>query len=380
MDWKYDNYLIAAQVYHGTRPVGHPLLTQPSEISQSLYSRILFNCWLDLEDVLINTLAREARLVLVIYGRKLQNDEDKDSSSAPQYKQEELGWASVQLFDYKGIMTQGGMLLSIWPKECNYIYGPAPTPGSHPFSDHAVLAVEIAAPKVAFPPTNSFITSKEFITKGNFNSLDSQTQEQLLEISAQDMLCRLPPDIREVLWEKRHYLYKIPEALPKVLLAAHSWAPACLKDLYGMLYSWKQLSPVQAIQLLLPTFPDIEVRKLAVRWLHGIRTDELVDFLPQLVVALRHETYENNALAHFLLDRSLRSPRIAHHLFWLLSHTLPGSTPQNGNLTIEPDGIGDARYFRRMLLMLRSLFAICGEALRSCFFSQQILVKVGYSY
>lgn len=38
--------------------------------------------------------------------------------------------------------------------------------------------------------------------------------------------------------------------------------------------------------------------------------------------------------------------------------------------------IEESRYHRRMKLMLRALFAICGEALRNCFLSQQILVKV----
>lgn len=75
-------------------------------------------------------------------------------------------------------------------------------------------------------------------------------------------------------------------------------------------------------------FPDMEVRKLAVKWIRGISNDELVDYLPQMVVALRHETYEDSPLARFLLDRSLRSPRVAHHLFWLLSHNLPGTIPQ----------------------------------------------------
>lgn len=106
--------------------------------------------------------------------------------------------------------------------------------------------------------------------------------------------------------------------------------------------------------------------------------DELVDILPQLVVALRHETYENSELAFFLLDRALRSPRVAHHLFWLLSHSLPGAIPQNESFEVferEITNIGDVRHHRRLLLLLRSLLAICGENLRNCFISQQMLVK-----
>lgn len=72
----------------------------------------------------------------------------------------------------------------------------------------------------------------------------------------------------------------------------------------------------------------MEIRKLAVKWIRGLINDELIDYLPQLVVALRHETYENSPLAQFLLDRALRSPRFAHFLFWLLCHSLPSDSPQ----------------------------------------------------
>lgn len=95
-----------------------------------------------------------------------------------------------------------------------------------------------------------------------------------------------------------------------------------------MLHTWTRLKPIQALELLLPVYPDLEVRKMAVRWIRGLTNDELVDYLPQLVVALRHETYENSPLAQFLLDRALRSPRFAHYLFWLLCHSLPGDSPQ----------------------------------------------------
>ncbi|KAF2883089.1 hypothetical protein ILUMI_23081 [Ignelater luminosus] len=376
-DWKHDDFIVAAQVYHGTRPVGNPVLSQPSGVTQSLYPRILFNSWLDMEGVLVSSLAREARLVLVIYGRTLQQQDSNDNANTPQYKQEELGWAAVQFFNYEGIMIQGSTLLSIWPKESNYIYGPAPSAGVHPYYDHPVLGVEIASPpKVIFPPVPQLNSSQ--IARGDFYSLDLQTQQQLLEICEQDMLFKAPTEVREVLWEKRHYLYNIPAALPKVLLAAHSWEWAYLPDLHGMLHSWKSMLPVQSIQLLLPTFPDMEVRKLAVKWIHGIGSDELVDYLPQLVVALRHETYENSPLAYFLLDRSLRSPRVAHHLFWLLSHNLPGTIPQNWTSEItekDVNSISEARYHRRMMLLLRALLAICGESLRKCFISQQLLVK-----
>lgn len=62
---------------------------------------ILFYYRIDM-DICVCSLAKEARLVLVIYGRTLEAPEKDDKDAAPQYKQEEIGWASVQFFSYEG--------------------------------------------------------------------------------------------------------------------------------------------------------------------------------------------------------------------------------------------------------------------------------------
>ncbi|XP_044261895.1 phosphatidylinositol 4-phosphate 3-kinase C2 domain-containing subunit alpha [Tribolium madens] len=377
VEWKHDSFMVAAQIYHGTRPMGHPVLSQPcvkTEGDHRWPARIIIDHWFDMMDVPISALARESRLKLVIYGRTIEPSDD--AQNEPKYNQEEIGWASVQFFTYDGTMVQGNVILSIWPPDSQFLHGAPPAFGTHPTPDHPMMDIQIAGgqPKTEFPKVPPDLIRN--VVKGDFQSLDRSTQQQLVDICEQDMLCKLPPQLREVLWEKRHYLYHIPQALPKVLLAAHSWEYAFLPDLHGMLYAWQPLPPIQALQLLLPTFPDLEVRKMAIRWINGLTNDELVDFLPQLVVALRHETYENSPLAQFLLDRSLRSPRLAHHLFWLLSHALPGSNPQNFTPELcDEITVAEVRHHRRMKLMLRALLAICGDSLRNCFLSQQLLVK-----
>lgn len=74
------------------------------------------------------------------------------------------------------------------------------------------------------------------------------------------------------------------------------------------------------------------MRRVALGWIRHIGCDELVDYLPQLVQALKHETWEASSLAHFLLERALSSPGVAHHLYWLLTQALPGPCPQVGVL------------------------------------------------
>lgn len=51
---------------------------------------------------------------------------------------------------------------------------------------------------------------------------------------------------------------------------------------------------------------------------------------------------------------------------------------QNSTETVPTDdaGVCQARYHRRLQLMLRSLLAISGDSMRQRFMSQQLLVKV----
>ena len=90
---------------------------------------------------------------------------------------------------------------------------------------------------------------------------------------------------------------------------------------------------MDVLQLFLPVFPDIEVRKMAIEWLSSsISTDDYVDYLPQLLEALKHETWSASPLAELMFKKSLESPRVAHSLYWLLAQALPGQTPQNSTV------------------------------------------------
>lgn len=69
------------------------------------YSIYIFHR-LEFADVPISNLARESRLVLHVFGRTLNTSETEESknSNMPMYKEEELGWAAIQFFDYEGLV------------------------------------------------------------------------------------------------------------------------------------------------------------------------------------------------------------------------------------------------------------------------------------
>lgn len=82
--------------------------------SSQLLSLFIFMTRLSLEDIPVNTLPRESRLVLTLFGRTQravdashQNDNKEQTNQEEtdgdvQYEQVELGWAAIQMFDYDG--------------------------------------------------------------------------------------------------------------------------------------------------------------------------------------------------------------------------------------------------------------------------------------
>ena len=333
--WSYLDYRVDTRVYHGTKLIVDVLSTGhkvPKKDHQDLHNSVIMDHWVEFSNLQISHIPAEARLVVSIVGRERL---DPDRPDDDQYKFTELGWASIQMFDYAKCLAQGAYLLPVWPVDANQQIGPAPDPGSHPGGDKCPL-VSIVLPElggpVSFPDNIQSLPSNDNIS---IDQLDRNTRQELVDYCEQDILAfnRRPPRDKEILWDKRHYLRGVPGALPKVLLAARSWDPRSLSSLYGLVESWPAPDTIDILQLFLPIFPDTYVRSAAVTWLSSLPSDQLLDFLPQLVEAVKHETWSASPLSRLLIERSLTCPRICHNLYWLLTQALPGVSPQ---VCIEP--------------------------------------------
>ncbi|XP_065575109.1 phosphatidylinositol 4-phosphate 3-kinase C2 domain-containing subunit alpha-like [Artemia franciscana] len=371
--WSYDNYVIKVQLFHGTSPVSHPVTSKQAQTEKVFFGRLSFDEWMDLS-VSYCTLPRESRLVFVLLGRKILTDEQKEKGKFERdWIEEELGWTSVQCFCSKWELRQGQFLLPVWPIAADRLIGPAPPLGCQPPGDYFPVL------ELYLPEWNTVFKFPEVvpakIETRDFGLLDLDSQMELMDTVQSCCFSRLPALRREVLWEKRQYLTQEPRALPKVLSSARCWDHESLTEIYGMVESWRSLSPVDAIQLLLPCFPDVEVRCAAVAWLKGISSDELVDLLPQILQALKFETLETSPLIRFLLERSLMSLRVAHTLFWLLVQELPGDTLYVISFSPLETMSSQWHHFRRYRILLQALLALSGNALRECFIAQQLLVK-----
>lgn len=103
--WNHHEYVICAQIYHGTRPVKSPCFTEKMKPSKSFYNRVAFDMWLNIGETTVAALPRESRLVLSLHGYTLlppDHERSKANPDEPQYETVELGWAAIQFFNHEG--------------------------------------------------------------------------------------------------------------------------------------------------------------------------------------------------------------------------------------------------------------------------------------
>lgn len=384
-DWlsTYLDYFLVVEVYHGSTPLVKASTSNitPSKNDNNLFfTSLVYDSWVNFEHLPLCILPRECRLVFTLCGRKKLPDEKNEAL----WEIDELGWASIQCFNFKGQLVQGNYVLPFWPQGLiQKRLGPAPNPMTSSDSNACLITIEFTdcEEDITFPEIPSAVPFFR-----DFASLDDNTQQMLKNIIENCTFTKFPAEDREILWEKRHYLYQYPNALPKVLLSARLWDYASLAEIHAMLRHWAPMDPIDALQLLLPCFPDAKVREQAIQWITLMDNEELVNMLPQLIEALSYETFDFSPLAEFLLKKSMSCLKISHAMFWLLSSqvglgkwanefegvSIVSTVPQPRD---SSEVIFDPKR-RRLELMLNSLMISCGAQWKSALIAQFRMIEV----
>ncbi|VDL76594.1 unnamed protein product [Nippostrongylus brasiliensis] len=313
----YSEFFVTVNVYYGTQVLaGHNKCISKTVKHDAFFPYIPINVYACFEDMLC-MCPRETKIMFILSGISIVPNAGAGDGS--ESTQRPLAFASLPLFDHELILRQGQVFIPLTVLKDPVLkpWGPCPLIANE---KDPILIVTL--PNYDYNVVFPEVAVEYQSVKQDPSSLDSETQEYLMDLVESGDTQKLTPDEQEMLWQKRSYLMHLPEALPLVLASVPDWGYYFLSNVYQIIEGWVPLSPVQAMQLLLPQYPDVRIRQKAIEWIMCASSDFLFNALPQLVEALRFEIFESSSLAVALLTLSYKDRRFAFEIYWQLQQRI----------------------------------------------------------
>ncbi|XP_051512306.1 phosphatidylinositol 4-phosphate 3-kinase C2 domain-containing subunit alpha-like [Myxocyprinus asiaticus] len=350
----FEKYYLICALTHNSRNLFKPVQSKKVGTYKSFFYHIKWDELINFP-ISVALLPLEAMLNLSLFGVLNQSANNSPDSNKQQKGPELLRKVSMPLFDFRRVLSRGSKLLSLWMSPQAHQFG-AVGRGKNP-TERIILQVNFPSPAVDVlyvgPQENGCPDPL------SLEPLDSGDRSEVEKLCARASAFGLTRADRQLLWDQRYHCRDYEYSLPKILASAPSWDWGNMGEIHSLLHHWPPLSPVSALELLEAKFADTEVRKVAVSWIESSSDDELADYLPQLVQAVKFECHLNNALVMFLLSRALGNVNIAHYLYWLLR-----------------DAVQDPAFGQRYERILGVLLCLCGAGLRAELEKQTRLVQL----
>ncbi|XP_023144041.2 phosphatidylinositol 4-phosphate 3-kinase C2 domain-containing subunit alpha [Amphiprion ocellaris] len=342
----YEKYFLMCSLTHNGKNLFKPVQSKRVGTYKSFFYHIKWDELINFP-IAVAVLPLESILSLTLFGVLNQNASGSPDSNKQRKAPELLGKVSMPLFDFRRVLARGSRLLCLWTSA----QGAAAAAGSTGSrkrvpAERIVLQVDFpsSALDILYVGPNEAASPEPH----TLEELDPDLRRKLEKICSRASNFGLKRADHQLLWDHRlHCRRDHPSSLPKVLASAPSWDWASMAHIHSLLHHWPALPPVIALELLDSKFADTEVRSVAVSWIEKSSDDELADYLPQLVQALKFECHLKNTLVMFLLSRAQGNVNIAHYLYWLLK-----------------DAVQDPAWGRRYERVLGALLCLCGGKLR----------------
>uniref|UniRef100_A0A672HDY6 Phosphatidylinositol 4-phosphate 3-kinase C2 domain-containing subunit alpha n=1 Tax=Salarias fasciatus TaxID=181472 RepID=A0A672HDY6_SALFA len=339
--FSYEKYFLMCSLTHNGKNLFKPVQSKKVGTYKSFFYHIKWDELINFP-IAVAVLPLESILSLTLFGVLNQNASGSPDSNKQRKGPEMLGKVSMPLFDFRRICTRDPGIALKCQRDVHLeqttqspVISSIPTPWFHQvdFPSSAVDVLYVGPKEGPSPEPHTL------------EELDPDLRRKLEKICSRASTFGYE---KPLLWDHRaHCRRDHPSSLPKVLASAPSWDWASMAHIHSLLHRWPALPPVTALELLDSKFADTEVRCVAVDWIEKSSDDELADYLPQLVQALKFECHLKSALVMFLLSRAQGNINIAHYLYWLLK-----------------DAVQDPAWGRRYERVLGALLCLCGGKLR----------------
>uniref|UniRef100_A0AAY5KC98 Phosphatidylinositol-4-phosphate 3-kinase n=1 Tax=Esox lucius TaxID=8010 RepID=A0AAY5KC98_ESOLU len=336
----FDYFSISCSLTFGGKNICEKGLSENISTALSLGNKIQCNRMM-VFPVLIWQLPYESMLSITLQASK--------QGKSP----EMLRWAVLPLYRNKTLVS-GTVLVSMSMLE------ELSDPPSPALSDSHSQATGIIM-QLEFPETARWRYDRPISLPGSvlFSPPFDELRRKISEMSQKHCVCFLSENEKALLWSKRHSCDENITVLHLLLSGAPHWGPEELAEIYTIVENWTLHHPEEALFLLSNSFHDQAVRTKAVQHFQQITDEDLEEFLPQLVQALKSEWELDGPLVMLLLERSLKNIRIAQQLLWLLV-----------------DSQNDAHYRSWFSKVQAALSYCCGKALRQELERQVCLVNL----
>ncbi|XP_059078692.1 phosphatidylinositol 4,5-bisphosphate 3-kinase catalytic subunit beta isoform-like isoform X2 [Tigriopus californicus] len=303
-------------IYHGSKPlcshVTHTIRCATAELESGIVN-------VDKEfqfRLKISSLSRESKICVSLFDKRR-------TSNIP------LFWVNSNLFDYKGKLKWKATF-HMWKfspgsttPTHQQLLPLGPNIGNPNMSDavHLVATFQngdiqgwVEYPACVSPEVKA---NDLMDSNNNIGTITKFYTQELGNISNRDPLHDMTEQEKDLIWKLREYcLSQIPNLLPRVIDCVDYTNQAQVRILNELLTRWPLLPIEKALQLLDYAYPDENVRRFAVKCLRQGTDDVVLRYLLQLSQALKHESYFQNELVDFLLERALTNQHIGHYLFW----------------------------------------------------------------
>uniref|UniRef100_A0A8C7T7K4 Phosphatidylinositol 4-phosphate 3-kinase C2 domain-containing subunit alpha n=1 Tax=Oncorhynchus mykiss TaxID=8022 RepID=A0A8C7T7K4_ONCMY len=350
----YEKYYLMCALTHNGKNLFKPIQSKKVGTYKSFFYHIKWDEMINFP-MAVSLLPLESMLTLSLFGVLNQNASGSPDSNKQRKGPEVLGKISLPLFDFRRVLARGTKLLCLWtsPQAASAAAGIR----RKNLAERIILQVDFPSPAVDV----LYVGPQESPCPdpNTLEELDPDLRRRVEKLCSRASTFGLTRADRQLLWDQRHHCRAHTHSLPKVLASAPSWDWGSMAEIHALLHNWPSLQPVCALELLDSKFADTEVRSVAVSWIESSSDDELADYLPQLVQALKFECHLKNALVIFLLSRAQGNVNITLYLYWLLR-----------------DAVQDPAFGRRYDQVLGALLCLCGAGLRAELDKQTRLVTL----